>query len=218
MSRHALPRRSGGVPLALLMLVLLAAGGVLVYTAIGASGKPLTAPVPQSPFDIGATTAPDAVWAPPPSDLGPNTLAIPDLHIRAEVVSTGIGSRGGMVLPAPAKVSHLDNGVDFGAPEGTNLIAGHVDDGDRTRGAMWALHQIKPGTPIYVTDHSGRMWTYRAASLALYDKVSLPIEFFADKGSPRLVLVTCGGETVPDPYLPSGFTYKDNVVVTADPA
>ncbi|WP_433608317.1 class F sortase [Prescottella agglutinans] len=217
MGRHSRERRSGSGLLVVVLLVLLAVGGGLIYTAIGTAGKPLTAPVPETPFDVGAVPETGAQWAPPPADLGPRTLAIPDLGVRAEVVSTGVGARGSMVLPPPAEVSHLDNGVQYGAPAGTNLIAGHVDDGDRTRGAMWALHRIKPGTPIYVTDDTGRMWTYRAASLKLYDKVALPVEFFSDTGAPRLVLVTCGGETIPDPYLPSGFTYKDNVVVTADP-
>ncbi|WP_430334726.1 class F sortase [Rhodococcus sp. ACT016] len=217
MGRHRHVSRAGNRLLALALFVLLAAGGGLIYAAIGAAGKPLTAPIPDAPFGVGAAADPNTEWAPPPTDLGPNTLAIPDLDIRTEVVATGIGSRGGMVLPEPSKVSHLDNGVEYGAPEGTNLVAGHVDDGDRTHGAMWALHQIKPGTPIYATDDTGHMWTYRTTSLELHDKGALPIEFFATTGAPRLVLVTCGGETVPDPYLPSGFTYKDNVVVTADP-
>ncbi|MCL2534967.1 MAG: class F sortase [Nocardiaceae bacterium] len=218
MGKHARPRRAKTTPLRLGLLALLMVGAGLIYAGVSAAGKPLTAPVPSAPFDVGTVPDPAAQWAPAPTDLGPDTLAIPDLGIRTDVVSTGVGSRGGMVLPEPAKVSHLDNGVQYGAPEGTNLVAGHVDDGDRTHGAMWALHQIKPGTPIYVTDDAGHMWTYRAASLELHDKGALPLELFATTGAPRLALVTCGGETVPDPYLPSGFTYKDNVVVTADPA
>lgn len=214
---HDEKRRSGNRLLGAVLVVLLCAGGALVYTAISAGGKPLTAPIPKAPFSVDQLPDPAATWAPAPDDLGPNMLAIPDLDIRSEVISTGIGSAGGMVLPPPAQVSHLDNGVHYGQPEGTNLIAGHVDDGDRTRGAMWALHQIQPGTPIYVTDDAGRMIEYRANSLTLYDKVALPLDLFATTGEPRLALVTCGGETIPDPYLPSGFTYKDNVVVTAEP-
>lgn len=218
MGRHRRHRRSGNRSLVAALFVLLVAGSGLIYAAIGAAGDPLTAPVPETPFDTGAPPDPEATWSPAPSDLGPDTLAIPDLGIRAEAVRTKIGSSGSMTLPAPSKVSHLANGVEYHSPEGTNLIAGHVDDGDRTRGAMWALHRIEPGTPIYVTDSSGQMWTYHATSLTLYEKTALPLEFFATDGAPRLVLVTCGGETVPDPVLPSGFTYKDNVVVTAQPA
>lgn len=217
MGKRSRAHRSSNRLLVIVLFALVVVGGSFVYAAIGTAGQPLLAPVPESPFDTGTAPDTDAQWAPPPTDLAPRTLAIPDLGIRTEVVSTGVSARGSMVLPPPAQVSHLDNGVEYGMTEGTNLIAGHVDDGDRTRGAMWALHQIEPGTPIYVTDDDGRMWTYRAASLRLYDKVALPADFFTQSGAPRLVLVTCGGETVPDPYLPSGFTYKDNVVVTADP-
>ncbi|WP_156112042.1 class F sortase [Prescottella defluvii] len=62
------------------------------------------------------------------------------------------------------------------------------------------------------------MWTYRASSLRLYEKTALPDDLFDTAGEPLLALVTCGGTTVPDPHLPSGFTYEDNVVVTAQPA
>ncbi len=58
-------------------------------------------------------------------------------------MTSGFGANRGMILPHPDKVSHFTNGVQFGSSEGTNLVAGHVDDGDRTHGALWALHQMK---------------------------------------------------------------------------
>ena len=198
------------------MVLLFLLGGGLVYVGFDAAGEPLAAPVPQNPFVASDLPSSDLAPIQLP-DLPPNRLAIPDLRIGAEIVSTGIGSSGSMVLPAPNYVSHLDNGVAFGSGEGTNLVAGHVDDGDRTRGAMWALHRIEPGTPIFVSDSAGRVWTYRAISLQLYEKTALPDAVFDTGGEPLLVLVTCGGTTVPDPNLPSGFTYEDNVVVTARP-
>lgn len=218
MGRHSHQTRSTGPLLLVVLLALVCLGGGLVYAAVAAAGKPLSAPVPEVPFDVDAATPPSEDRSPAPTDLGPNMLAIPDLDIRTGLVSTGFGSNGSMVLPPPELVSHLTNGVTFGSETGTNLLAGHVDDGDRTHGAMWALHRIEPGTSIYVTDSAGKMWTYRATSLKLYEKTALPTELFATDGTPLLALVTCGGETVPDPYLPSGFTYNDNVVVTAVPA
>lgn len=217
MGRGSRRAHASVAPLLVVLIALVCVGAGLVYAGISSSGQPLSAPVPEAPFHLD-TPPPNGSGAPPPTDLGPNTLAIPDLDIRTNLISTGFGANGSMILPPPQTVSHLTNGVEFGAPAGTNLIAGHVDDGDRTRGAMWALHQIRPGTPIYVADATGTMWTYRAVSLALYEKTALPPELFATDGAPRLVLVTCGGESVPDPYLPSGFTYNDNVVVTAVPA
>jgi hypothetical protein len=205
----------GGLSLVLLASVFLFVGGSLIYFAMSEAGKPVSAPLPEAPFDVGAPTDPGASWAPAPTDLPPNTLAIPDLDVRADIVTSGFGANRGMILPHPDKVSHFTNGVQFGSSEGTNLVAGHVDDGDRTQGALWALHQMKPGTPIYVSDGGGTMFTYYASSLKLYEKVALPEDVFAAAGPPRLVLVTCGGKTVPDPSLLSGFTYEQNVVVTA---
>lgn len=214
-----LPRSRKGTPLLVLLLVVfLAAGGALLYFAVSASGKPISAPVPDAPFEVGTAPDPAVVFAPKPVDLAPNTLAIPDLGVQADIVTSGFGANRGMILPHPDKVSHFLNGVEFGAPEGTNLVAGHVDDGDQTHGALWPLHQIEPGTPIYVTDDAGTMFIYYASSLKLYEKVALPADFFAETGEPRLVLVTCGGPTVPDPSMPSGFTYEHNLVVTASPA
>ncbi|NMM85908.1 sortase [Rhodococcus sp. SRB_17] len=216
---HAKPkrRRKKSLPLILLLVVFLAVGGGLIYVAVSAAGKPISAPLPDAPFEVGTAPDPGIVWAPAPTDLPPNTLAIPDLDVRADIVTSGLGANRGMILPHPDKVSHFLNDVHFGAPVGTNLVAGHVDDGDRTHGALWPLHQIKPGTPIYVTDDAGVMFTYHASSLKLFEKVALPAEFFSDTGEPRLVLVTCGGPTVPDPSMPSGFTYEHNLVVTASP-
>lgn len=211
-------RRNGTMFLVFLLVVFLAAGGALIYTAVSAAGKPISAPVPAAPFEVGTAPDPANVWAPAPAGLPPDTLAIPDLGVRADIVTSGLGENRGMILPHPDKVSHFLNDVQFGAPEGTNLVAGHVDDGDHTHGALWPLHQIKPGTPIYMTDAAGIMFTYRASSLTLFEKEALPAEFFSDSGEPRLVLVTCGGPTVPDPSMPSGFTYEHNLVVTASPA
>jgi len=122
-----------------------------------------------------------------------------------------------MILPEPAKVSHLDNNVNFGGDAGTNLVAGHVDDGGGKHGAFWPLHTIRPGTPIYVTDQRGNLWTYVTTALEIVRKNELPENIFSSGGSPRLILVTCGGTTIPDATFSSGFTYEDNVMVTAIP-
>ncbi|MDF3320115.1 class F sortase [Rhodococcus sp. C3V] len=190
---------------------------MLIYVGLSAAGEPLSAPVPDASFEIGTTSDPGAIWDPAPVDLPADMLAIPDLNVRADIVTSGLGLQGEMILPRPDKVSHFTNTVQFGGVEGTNLVAGHMDDGVRTHGALWPLHQIKPGTPIYVTDDSGSMFVYHAASLALYEKAALPADVFSDVGAPRLVLVSCGGARVPDPTLPSGFTYEQNLVVTAVP-
>ncbi len=58
---HAHPkrRRAGRLPLVLLLVTFLTVGGgVLIYFAVSAAGKPISAPVPEAPFDVGAPTDP----------------------------------------------------------------------------------------------------------------------------------------------------------------
>lgn len=61
---HAHPkrRRAGRLPLVLLLVTFLTVGGVLIYFAVSAAGKPISAPVPEAPFDVGAPTDPGASW------------------------------------------------------------------------------------------------------------------------------------------------------------
>ena len=64
-----------------------------------------------------------------------------------------------------------------------------------------------------MTDSAGTTTRWRVLSRALVPKRALPIaQLFARAGPPRLVLMTCGGE-----FLPELRAYRDNVVVVAEP-
>ncbi len=60
---------------------------------------------------------------------------------------------------------------------------------------------------------SARSTLPRVVSRELIDKQVLPLDrIFTLAGPPRLTIVTCGG-----PFLPEIGSYRDNVVVVAEP-
>ena len=115
---------------------------------------------------------------------------------------------GGAPLLSPAGGSYAD---------GTTLVAGHVNYVGQGDGALFNLYRVQPGAVVYATDAWGRTTLWRVVSAESVLKQDLPASVFAgNQGPRRLVIVTCGGDIR---YVPgSGWTYDDNVVVTAVPA
>jgi hypothetical protein len=72
---------------------------------------------------------------------------------------------------------------------------------------------VAAGAVVEVTGTDGTTTRWRVISRTLVPKPELPLDrLFAREGPPRLVLVTCGGEFVPELR-----SYRDNVVVVAEP-
>ena len=60
----------------------------------------------------------------------------------------------------------------------------------------------------------GGLGSVRVVARELLEKQVLPLDrLFAREGPPRLTLITCGG-----PFLPEYRSYRDNLVVVAEPA
>ncbi len=147
--------------------------------------------------------------------LTPTRVRMDNLGIDAPVSPAGIDLEAG-VLDVPAPISRLGWWLDGqlpGSPTGAVLIAGHVDSATAGAGALFRLHEARPGDRIRVTTRNGRTFTYRVTSVRTMPKEQLPPDIYSRKGKPRLVLVTCGG-----PFDASTRHYRDNVVVTAVPA
>ena len=93
------------------------------------------------------------------------------------------------------------------------VLAGHVDSARQGRGALFDLRSIGVGERIEVVTESGRTFRYRVTGRETIPKRRLPTERLFDRdGSPRLVLITCGG-----PFDAGTRHYRDNIVVTAEP-
>ncbi|MDX6486234.1 MAG: hypothetical protein QOF43_1387, partial [Gaiellaceae bacterium] len=105
------------------------------------------------------------------------------------------------------------DGAEPSAPTGAVLIAGHVDSATGGAGSFFKLKSARVGDRVEVVTAGGRTFAYRVASVRTYLKKDLPANVYSKRGSPRLVLVTCGG-----PFDEATGHYRDNIVVTAVPA
>ncbi|QKE83429.1 class F sortase [Arthrobacter sp. NEB 688] len=224
--------RLGAVLAALVALACVAALVVRTVTAPGdVEGDGLAALTPTASASPSPATATDGP-APTPSvrataraaDPGaieanddaapPVRLRIPDLGVAADVRPVGVQDDGAMVIPAaPTSVGWYRYGSAPSTPRGHTVIAGHVATREDGPGALAPLSGAREGMRIEVTDADGEEHTYEVTGRESVRKKALPVdEIFARDGEPRLVLITCGGE-----YLPELRAHRDNVVVTAAP-
>jgi sortase (surface protein transpeptidase) len=155
----------------------------------------------------------DAAPAAPTEAAAPARLRIPSLGVDSVVDPEGVAADGQMALPEDVdRVGWYRFGPLPGAP-GSAVIAGHVDDREQGLGALAPLREAAVGTEVLVTDAEGTTTLWRVVSRELITKQALPLDrLFARSGPPRLTLVTCGG-----PFLPEYGSYRDNVVVVAEP-
>ncbi len=146
----------------------------------------------------------------------PRRLRIPALRLDATVVGVGIDERSGdfAVPPSVDRVGWYRWGPGLEATAGSVVIAGHVDSAEQGRGAFFRLRELDDGDTVTVAGADGRDRPYRVVARQTFDKRRIPLEkFFARDGAARLTLITCGG-----PFDPDTGHYRDNVVVTAEPA
>lgn len=197
---------------------LLGASGMFIYL----SQEP--APIPTRTYGpvvgAGARVSAPATAAPPTStravvmpQLGPSTLSIPSLGTTAPLDVLGV-KEGQLLLPEPERLTLFKDGSYPGDPQGTVLVAGHVNSSSLGRGALFHLVDIKEGATIWVTDATGRAHEYRVVGLQVLLKQALPRSLFSRQGGPELVVVTCGGDIID---TPEGRHYESNVIVTAVP-
>ncbi len=202
-----------GAPTAWVLTRPEAAAGIPVEEA-------LPAPAPQAgagPLPAGnlpeVTTraaAPTVAPAAPP----PVRISAPALGVDAPVDAVGIADDGQMELPEDvSRVGWYRFGPTPGT-DGSAVLAGHVDDREQGAGALFPLKNAEVGDEVTVTDGAGTATRWRVVSREVITKQVLPVEqLFARDGAPRLTLITCGG-----PFLPEFRSYRDNVVVVAEPA
>ena len=220
-------------------VVALAALGGLALWALAAPGhrpartSPGCAPPPRPPPrpSTAAPSAPVATPSPtaPPqpktrdASLGsltasaqpaPTRLVIKALGVDARVDDVGVQDDGAMVIPAaPTSVGWYRYGAAPSDARGNTVIAGHVATREDGPGALAPLRGAKPGMRVTVTTADGTNYDYKVLGREAIVKKALPVdEIFARDGRPLLVLITCGGE-----YLPELRSHRDNIIVTAVP-
>ncbi|MGY1988425.1 class F sortase [Blastococcus sp. SYSU DS0669] len=176
-----------------------------------AAPTPPTAAPPTSP--LPPVSVRDAAPTVVPEVAPPVRIEVPGLGVTAPVDPVGIAGDGQMELPEDVtRVGWYRFGPEPGVA-GNSVIAGHVDDREQGPGALFPLRTAEPGEEITVTDAAGETTRWRVVSREVIEKDVLPLdEIFRRDGPPRLVVLTCGG-----PFLPEFRSYRDNVVVVAEP-
>lgn len=149
---------------------------------------------------------------PPVASVPPTRLRIDSLGIDMSVTDVGVQPSGQMEIPIdPSIAGWYRYGPDATTPEGSMVMAAHVDTRGYPIGPLSRLRDIGAGSVISVDSADGVPRSYVVESLTFYDKTVLPIaDLFARVGPPTLVLITCGG-----PYDREAGHYRDNVVAIA---
>jgi LPXTG-site transpeptidase (sortase) family protein len=145
---------------------------------------------------------------------GPSRVKLARLGIDAQVSAIGIDMKSG-ALGIPDNIKRVGwwrDGATPGAEAGTALLAGHVDSAKAGAGAFYALKSSRRGDLVTVTQ-GAKTLRYRVTTIKTMRKAALPTSIYTRTGSPKLVLVTCGG-----PFDAKSGHYRDNIVVTAVPA
>ncbi|GAA1147272.1 class F sortase [Ornithinicoccus hortensis] len=229
----------------LVVLALLAAGGLLVWRGL-AEQPPEATPTPSEEFTItaeqarelalGAAADGDLFRIPEGEDFGPyvrtepvptppdggtasadwsGRLQIPSIMVDAPIIDEGVTPQNTMSLPDDLS---LVGRLETTAPlEAAEGVT--LLAGHVTwrgdHGALYFLGEVGPGARVDTWDEQGERTTWAVSSVELFDKQALPDRLFTPDGERRLVLVTCGGPII---QLGGGdWTHESNIVVTAVP-
>ena len=190
-----------------------AAAGAPVAEVLGSAPPASRSTAAPAPDRLPELTARPAAPAPAAQVVPPVRLAAPALGVDAPVDQVGVSRDGQMAIPEDVdRIGWYRFGPAPGAA-GSAVIAGHVDDAEQGLGVLARLRTAAPGDEILVTAADGSTTRWRVVSREVITKAALPLaELFRRDGAPRLTLITCGG-----PFLPEYSSYRDNVVVVAEP-
>jgi hypothetical protein len=174
-------------------------------------GEPARTAAPQG---VGTSSArlvdlvlPVDPRADPPAEVRFAGLVVP-------VDRVGLDEQRQVVVPPDVRrAGWYGPGVAPGAPAGSAVLVGHVDDLQQGLGAFAEVRRLAAGDQIEIRTASGRTLAYDVVSLEQFAKSEAPMDrLFSQDGPHRLVLITCAGA-----FDPATRSYADNVAVTAVP-
>lgn len=146
------------------------------------------------------------------ADPVPVGIDLPSIGVDdAPVTSVGVEPNGDMEIPGAEEVGWYRFGPNPG-DTGSAVLAAHIAfNGDD--GVFRNLADMEPGERFSVAFSDGSEREFVVIGLRQYSKETIPLEdFFARDGTPRLILITCGGS-----FNRSLNSYDDNVVVISVP-
>lgn len=220
--RHAPVRQLAALRLAVGLLGLAAILAVGWYfwgshspaaPVLGASSSAAADPVARPPSKLPSNPPPSLPVAVARA-IAPAQVRIPDIDVDQPVVPVKVTNGVLGLPPDPNVVGWWSQGAAPGSESGAVVLAAHVDAPRYGTGVMVRLQRTPIGARIEVAAADGKgLVEYVVQARKSYPKSELPYQqLFAQSGSPRLVIVTCGGY-----YNKSTRQYSDNIVVIAVP-
>jgi sortase (surface protein transpeptidase) len=205
----------GSSALSRILLVLSGAalGGAVVTTAT-APTTPATPPSfhQAAPLSMISAANQDSPVPPRTVEPAPVKLLIPTLKISAAVEALGITQD--YSLQAPAGISDVGwyrLGTSPGSA-GDAIISGHRGYPAGIPAVFNNINRLQPGDEVDVELADGSLVRFAVTRMFSTPYRTLPPDFFATDGVPRLTLVTCSGD-----FRNKDQTYSDRLVVEARP-
>jgi hypothetical protein len=177
---------------------------------------PTDTPVtPAAPTTDGAEAVPAAEAPVAPLPGPPSRLQLPTLGIDSPVIPIGVTGSGELEIPEDVDdIGWYRYGPVPGESAGSAVLSGHVDSASQGAGPFARLGELAEGDIVTVVDDTGAAHDFTVLSREEWSKSEVPLDRIFDRsGSPRLVLITCGGDFDAD----AGH-YEDNIAITAVPA
>ena len=140
------------------------------------------------------------------------SIDLPTLGVaEAPVTDVGVEDNGDMEIPGASEVGWYRFGPSPG-DMGSAVLAAHIAF-NGVDGVFRDLTEMRPGDRFSVNFSDGSSREFIVFGLRQWSKLEIPLEeLFARDGTPRLVLITCGGN-----FNRALDSYDDNVVVIAIP-
>ncbi|PWJ02913.1 class F sortase [Streptomyces sp. NWU49] len=143
----------------------------------------------------------------------PTALRIPRVSLDARLQDVGVKDDGTAEVPdSVGQAGWYRYGPAPGAPAGSAVLIGHVDDRTGDLGAFAKLYEVRKGDDATVAREGAPPVRYKVTAREVVDKDRLPDEVFRRHGRPVLTLVTCA-----PPYDRERGGYQRNLLVYAVP-
>jgi hypothetical protein len=193
-------------------IVLLAALGSVSMTAL--AGSQASATVHDSTTPAGAPAAESFRSVRHyPQVAEPVRLRIPALRVDTPLQRLGQAADRTIEVPTDFGVAGWSADGSRPGEAGPAVILGHVDSATGP-GVFLRLHELAPGADVLVDRADGSSVGFRVSSVQHVPKTGFPTGLvYGPTLEPALRLVTCGGQ-----FDRASRSYRDNVIVYADPA
>ncbi|WP_292834867.1 class F sortase [Microbacterium sp.] len=199
------------IPAVVVAVSLLTGCSPATPSGVGPSAAVTPSPRPTAVLDVpvAPATAPPIV-----APVEPVELRIDAIDAVLPVEPVGVKSDGSMDIPTlPSEAGWYRYGPTPGAPEGSSVLAAHVDSRVYGVGPLGRLRELPLGSIVQVADAEGVARSFEVISVTYIPRAELPVsDFFSRTGERKLVIITCGGS-----FDEATRTYSDNVVAVARP-